>query len=970
MVVIILCIGASLTVTIRDFLDESDKSYTTTAVFEYMGAMYPDETEYDSHLDESYDLFDSEAIASHPGVKNWDSTEIALGYMEGTEKMNFLAPFRQSAVLVVHVTNYNEGEGVYKGEVREALYSFKDMQDKMVYIDTQGKELELGHYYLFHGEFYLGRSSYTYIRITPFQNAAASSFGFDGMTKEMMEDISSESERYQIPKDSYFYDIAKTYEIINNSLTVQATDNLEALLPFQQGFLYLASGRSFTEEEYQTGSKVCLMSDELAEILKVKLGDQINLSLAVQAGSTINESYWAGKGFHYSDRYTIVGLTNMQNDLKKNIYIPKSNAVDLTENHFTYTIGQAELYNEKASQFYDEINPKLQDRIRLTIYDQGYASTTNSLKDVYWVAILITGVCAMVCMVILLLFGFLFIYRQRDYIKNMHRLGTGRRNIYIYFLFGSGFLSLVSVITGVVISNSIIDQCMELVRHIVAEYTANDLHYSNSGLSMIKTIEFAPEIRTEILFIGGGIIFLLSLCSCCLFTYLSIKPRTHVSKKNRLKDKIASSSLYGGPWKYMWLSIRRGQNRTFIPIIVSACGIVLLFQLTYTMNLYEAKLEALNNNPNLKGYLTDVDGKQTTNLNIDGTVVKDIISSGYLSEANITNSFYYIYDGKLDSSGELIDIPDMLHFDTTFARETFFYKLLQGPSVIFTNNLTTVPEFYYSSGIQIEFLDGYDLSIFKQEVTELPCVIVSTDFMKLHNLQLGDIIMLSIYKDEQYTLSQGMKVVGSYVKEGNLDHIYGQMGFFLPQEVLTKDGDKDDILKYYIFDSFHFRLSSGEVLPELKKYMFDKGYSEVNKIRLLRSFAVIEDKEFLSTKKAMTQRILYTDRIFPALYVLAETVAVLIPFLLIQLRKREIAMMRGQGTSKTRAFFNIFLEQTTLIATGTIIGGLSSMFLFRKFNTFGLILTGIFVGCWLTGAIISLIQINRCSVQSMLKAEE
>ncbi len=57
MVVIILCIGTSLTVTINDFLNECNKSYTTTAVFEYMGADYPDELGYNPYLNESWDLF-------------------------------------------------------------------------------------------------------------------------------------------------------------------------------------------------------------------------------------------------------------------------------------------------------------------------------------------------------------------------------------------------------------------------------------------------------------------------------------------------------------------------------------------------------------------------------------------------------------------------------------------------------------------------------------------------------------------------------------------------------------------------------------------------------------------------------------------------------------------------------------------------------------------------------------------------
>ncbi|MDF2845135.1 MAG: transporter permease subunit [Herbinix sp.] len=970
MVVIILCIGTSLTVTINDFLKECDKSYTTTAVFEYMGADYPDEMEYNPYLDEAYNEFNSEIISSNPAVKKWDSSAVALGYIEGTKRLNFDTLYRQNAVLVVHVTSYNENEAVYKGEVAETLYSFKDMAGKMVYLNSSGMELEIGKYYVLHGEYYLGGSSYTYIKLSPFLNATATAAGFNVSVEDMIADVNSDSSTYQIAEDSYFRDIANTYSVINNSVTVHATNNIKALLPFQQGSLYLMEGRNFTEEDYISGAKVCLMSEELADVLKVKIGDQINLSLAIQDGSAKKESFWSKKGFAYKDSFTIVGLTNLQKEYRQDIFIPKSEAFDLSDNHFTYTLAQVELYNSKASKFIEEVTPLLQDRIRMTVYDQGYASTTKSLKDVLLVAVLITGVCALVCVAVLLLFGFLFIYRQRDTVTNMQRLGTGKRNIFVYFLTGSGFLSLVAVVTGILISNGVIDRCLEFVQNIVSQYTVTDLNYSNSGLSTVKTVEFIPQIRTGTLLIAGGIVFILAICSCFLFTVLSIKSRSHAGRKHRVRGGVISSSLRGGPWKYMWLSIKRGQIRTLIPMLVTACGVILLFQLTYTRNLYDQKLDELNNSPDIKGYLTDIDGKQTNGLRVEGNVVKDMVDSGYLSEVNVTKSYNFIYAGRSDAEGNELEVPELDVPVTDFDVETFFYKLFQGPRIVFTNNLTTVPEFYYSSAVQVQFHDGYDLTVFGKDYTEYPNCIVSTAYMEEKGIQLGNIITLSIYDEYGNSYPYEMRVVGSYVKAGKLDNIYCQLGLYLLPSVLTKGGDKENVLQYYSFDSFHFRLTSGKVLPELKDYLFDKGYSQIKKIRDIRNFIVIEDKEYLTTKTAMNQRVLYIERIFPALYLLVVLIALLIPFILIQLRKREIAMMRGQGTSKSISFLNIFLEQSVLVAMGGIAGTLISLLVLMRYNTFGFILTGIFVACWLIGAVISISQINRCSVQSILKAAE
>jgi ABC-type lipoprotein release transport system permease subunit len=967
MVVIILCIGTSLTVTINDFLDECNKSYTTTAVFEYMGADYPDEMGYNPYLDKSYEDFNSEVISSHPAVKQWDSTEIALGYIEGTKRLNYQPPYKQNAVIVVHITNYKEDEGVYKGDIKETLYSYRDTQGLMVYINSNGLELEIGKYYLIHGEFYFGRTSYMYIKSLPFQNSSATLAGFEGAIDRMIEDVSSEGSKYHIPEDSYFRDIAETYSVINNSVTVHATNNLNALLPFQQGSLYLVEGRGFTGQDYLIGAQICLISEELAEVLNAKIGDQLKLSMAIQKGSAKNDSYWAKTGFSVTDSFTIVGLTNLQKDYRQDIFIPKSKDYDLSSNHFTYTLAQAELYNDKADKFIEEITPVLQDRIRMTVYDQGYASTTKSLKDVFIVAVLITTVCALVCVAVLLLFGFLFIYRQRETVTNMHRLGTGRENIFRYFIFGSAFLSFVAVITGVLISNGVIDQCMVLVRHIVSQYTVSDLKYSNSGLSTLKTMEFVPEIRTDTLFLAGGIVFLMAICSCFLFTVLSIKAQSRTRRKIKVRGSVVSSSLYGGPWKYMWLSIIRGQIRTFIPIVVTACGVILLFQLTETMSIYHLKHDELNKSQDISGYFTDIDGKQNSGLNIDRIVVNDIAKSGFVSEISVTKGFYYSFLGVYNSvENSRIESEFPI---TSFGMETLFYKMVNGASAIFTNNLATVPEFYYSSEMQISYAQGYDSSVFSKESGEFPYCIVSTEFMEENHIKLGDNIAVLLSDGYTKIIPKRMQVIGSYVKAGRLDNIYCQLGDY--NTINTLKGDLGEILFVdATFDSFHFSVTSGEILPDLKAYLSSKGYSQVNKISVFRSFIVIEDKEFLTTKNAMSQRVLYIDRIFPALYLLVELMAVLIPYILIQLRKREIAMMRGQGTSKSITFLNVFLEQSVLIIAGGIVGTLISLLIFMRYNTVGFILTVIFTACWLIGAIISIMQINRCSVQSILKSEE
>jgi hypothetical protein len=249
MLVNISCISIGLYAAIRDFMAFCDDVYTTIAQLEYMGPSYPNELEYDPGIAGALDAIDFDAISSNPATEIWDPSAVALGYIDGTSGMNSLAPYKKNAVLVVRIDGYIENERVNSGIITEALYSYDDVEGKIVYVDTGTETLEPGRYYLMHGEFYFGRTSMKYFRPGPFINACAKQEGFDSTAEKMIADITAEGRRYSIPEDSCFRLIANTYKVINNSVTVHATNDAESLYPFHQQTLYLSEGRFF----YQRG---------------------------------------------------------------------------------------------------------------------------------------------------------------------------------------------------------------------------------------------------------------------------------------------------------------------------------------------------------------------------------------------------------------------------------------------------------------------------------------------------------------------------------------------------------------------------------------------------------------------------------------------------------------------------------------------------------------------------------------------
>ena len=60
---------------------------------------------------------------------------------------------------------------------------------------------------------------------------------------------------------------------------------------------------------------------------------------------------------------------------------------------------------------------------------------------------------------------------------------------------------------------------------------------------------------------------------------------------------------------------------------------------------------------------------------------------------------------------------------------------------------------------------------------------------------------------------------------------------------------------------------------EIKQYLRAQGYSQVNQVRTIRSFILLEDQNFLATRESMEQKISLMDQVFPVLYGLTLALA-------------------------------------------------------------------------------------------------
>lgn len=993
-------LSVSVWMSVAQFLDKCDEFFTTIGLVEYMGSNYPGDTEHDSNMDEVLDSFDLSPIVDDDAILQWEQPARALGYVDGFWRSDKHMPSRMDSVLLIRRVSYHPEHHYYSALVIDVFYSLQVRPNTIIHIDEDFGPFEKNHYYLISGEVYDIKSPMLNLRQSNYENAIASSMGIE---MPRLQDVTSDApgERYNIPTGSLFLKFANTLEVINNSVLVSGTDDLMTLLPFHQEELFLVEGRTFTEEEYARGEKVIVVSQLLAARLGIQVGDTINLSIAVSDKPGLENSYWVDNGFSYQSPFTVVGIMNNVIDKSWYVFVPKAVNFPTAPFSIGYTVGYANLRNDEAAAFSARIEPMMSDRLQLTIYDQGYSNVATPYKTILGISKIVTVVCFLVELAVLILFGYLFVYRQRETSETMLLLGTGRVRVYGYFLFGAGFISLVSILAGAVTGYYLYDRIIALVTRAAENYTLVDSRFSNGNLSVSRTLEFAPELELQLFLYFGAAVFVLSTLACLVFVVSTFKSRKHRPRATKgPKKRGKTSDLKGGSLKYSILSILRGGARSFVVPALSLVVVMFFGQLATTSMQYQEQIDSISQNTTITGNLTDITGKQVGDLVLDGFEVSNLYRTGYLNELTVSISEPYKYLGiDILADGTDLNIPPLYVPSSGFAAESLAAEILRGPDITAINDIRTSPEFLYSETVILNFLDGYDetfLSVPSGDKQILSCLI-PTSLMKSKDIHLGDTIRVAIdevanppeYNNASIFLHYDLRVIGTYEKHGAGDTIYVPLSLFFDTTLIWDPGQpaagpptetlhtgyafthtQKYLLQSITLNSAHFSLSDSHQLVSFKDYLADFGFSEVNHIGKLRTFMVLKDASFNHSIASLKQQIEYINIVFPILYVLVGMIGIVASYLLVVSRKVEFAIMRGLGTTRLHSFLSFFIEQSFLSMVGTLIGFSLWLFIWDLPKMLHITLTMGFLVCYLLGSAISVTIMNYSNVLDILSARE
>ena len=463
----------------------------------------------------------------------------------------------------------------------------------------------------------------------------------------------------------------------------------------------------------------------------------------------------------------------------------------------------------------------------------------------------------------------------------------------------------------------------------------------------------------------------LALLSCLVFSVVSLERR---HKKRRRESRAAqgtlSRPLRGGPRTYARLSVLRGGFRSLAPVLAGVCAAVLFCQLSGIVIRYDGQLRDLRANSSVRGNMTDISGKYTTDLVLDERVLDQIGQLPGVSELTRLTATPYYFAGVYRGS-ELVAGPGLPpQPTTTFESERYMANLSSGPDLVFIDRLEGAPEFMYSTSIETQWLEGYDSSCFQMdwdasldpETAENRCVI-STDMMDQYGIRLGDWIWLEVRCSSAYSYSRsqiGLRVVGAYAQTGRANNIYTNLSMLHCPYAYDEDLELCTLGGVYLAKSISgatFKIADCTDLTAVKQALYDMELSAVGKLRAVRNFVIINDAAYLNTERAAAQRLWYMQHLFPVVYAIALGLAYLIAFLQVQSRRKELRTMRSVGADSRTAYWSLYWEQLMLAALGAVLG--AGLCLALGWGTaLGLGLTAAFAGLWLLGAHVALRRAN------------
>lgn len=311
-----------------------------------------------------------------------------------------------------------------------------------------------------------------------------------------------------------------------HSFPVLGTQCLESMYGFVKNEVSLVEGRTFTREDYDTGAKVCVISQSLALTAGIGVGDTITLSQYRLSGLMLDDSFNNSLRAdmptknnprlgtqplpeHYDtqdEAFTVVGLYRQENEWRDDqfsftpntIFVPQKAQLPngygggfSTGAHGVYF--SIKLKNGAMEDFKEAlVGTSLESRDFAT-FDQGYAAAMESVNAVGESARKLLLVALAGWALLLALYMLLYQGAQRKNLGTMRALGAKTNQVRRYLAGSGSLLAVLGVSAGAAASGYV----MALVQDKLLGFTMNQMTIGANSGGMALTQDDLSLMLTE-----------------------------------------------------------------------------------------------------------------------------------------------------------------------------------------------------------------------------------------------------------------------------------------------------------------------------------------------------------------------------------------------------------------------------------------------------------------------------------------
>lgn len=324
-----------------------------------------------------------------------------------------------------------------------------------------------------------------------------------------------------IDSDGVWETAQASTEINHHAFPVITTGNLQSVAQFASQDARMTAGRYFTQEEYESGSSVCVLSESLAVSNGLGVGDSITIQyyqtdanlpgqIDFKTANPIPAYYSPVKGFSSEAvSYEIVGLYRQNNEWSgydyaftpNTIFVPQNSVTCQTETSDSGFFRTFVLKNGTSEAMDAELEKAGYPGL-LSYYDQGFSQIKGNLNDYFSVAKTILLIGTIGWLIFVTAFLILFPLHQKKEAQRMWTLGTSEKQITSYIT-GSGI--------GILLPGSVLAGCVSLALlqyalNYIEDYTGIFAEFSLPFLFVILIAGAQAILASGLIYLTARII--------------------------------------------------------------------------------------------------------------------------------------------------------------------------------------------------------------------------------------------------------------------------------------------------------------------------------------------------------------------------------------------------------------------------------------------------------------------------------